>query len=83
MSETRTHAETGKRMMVWAVIVFGVGLLSGFGSTEVLIALNPSTPLLSALVATLSRVILYFGMPLAASLLVGGMLLRQLGSRSE
>lgn len=72
------NGEVADRMRLWAIVLLIVGLVASFGLTAVFADFGVDAQSVWVFVRFISKVCLYFGLPLSASLFVGSIIVRRL-----
>lgn len=83
MTETRLDTPLSRRMRVWAYIIGVAGLLGAIFSTSAAVDLipDPNATWPFMLASVIARICMYLGLPLAASLFVGSIVVERVDRR--
>jgi hypothetical protein len=77
-NETQSNSEVADRMRFWGIVLLVLGLVGSFGLTDLVTEFEVNSQGVWALVRFVGKVAVFFGFPLSAALLVGGVIVRRL-----
>lgn len=78
ISQETTNQQLANKMLVWAIVLFVLGLLVTTGLTQFFLDMGVTAPRLYAVLDMIGRLLQFFGMPFSAGLVVGSIIMRRI-----